>query len=418
MKEENRKSGIEVIGEIPWGTHLCQFYQTKEDLLDILVPYFKAGLENNEFCMWVTSEPLIEKEAEKALRKALPDFDRYRKRGQIEIISYRNWYLKDGTFNLKKVLNGWIDKLDQALKNGYDGLRLTGNTFWLESKYWKSFTEYEEEVNRVIGDYKMIAICAYSLDKCGAAEIMDVVSNHQFALIRRKGYWEIIESAERKQVIEELLKYLEENRAIVTALPDMMFVQNREGTYLEYKIPNNYTYPVFSSRIIGKNIMDVLPKELAEIGLKLVQDAIQTGKIQTFEFQLTIDDNIQHFEARLISFGGNKVLSLVRDITERNQAEEQIKASLKEKEIMLQEIYHRVKNNLQVISSLLNLKSSAVKHKKDAEVLKDCWNFVNSMALIHEKLYQSEDLAKIDFKESVETIARELVRAYHPEEPG
>jgi len=56
--EKNRETGIGIVGTISWGTHLCQFYQTKEDLIDILVPYFKAGLENNEFCMWITSEPL------------------------------------------------------------------------------------------------------------------------------------------------------------------------------------------------------------------------------------------------------------------------------------------------------------------------------------------------------------------------
>ena len=55
---EERHTGISIIGDVPWGTHFCQFYQDKQDLIDILVPYFRAGLENNEFCLWVTSEPL------------------------------------------------------------------------------------------------------------------------------------------------------------------------------------------------------------------------------------------------------------------------------------------------------------------------------------------------------------------------
>jgi hypothetical protein len=63
MAEEIRKTGIDLLGEVPWGTHLCQFYQTKKDLIDILVPYFKAGLESNEFCMWITAEPLSAQEA-------------------------------------------------------------------------------------------------------------------------------------------------------------------------------------------------------------------------------------------------------------------------------------------------------------------------------------------------------------------
>ncbi len=134
MGQKIRKTGIDIIGDVPWGTHLCQFYQNKEDLIDILLPYFKAGLENNEFCMWVTSQPVSEKEAKKTMRKAVPDFDRYLKKGQIEIVPYTEWYLKDGAFNLQRVLDAWIDKLNQALAKGYDGLRVTGNTAWLEKK--------------------------------------------------------------------------------------------------------------------------------------------------------------------------------------------------------------------------------------------------------------------------------------------
>ncbi|MGZ5556010.1 MAG: MEDS domain-containing protein, partial [Candidatus Aminicenantales bacterium] len=58
MSTELRKSGIGIIGDVSWGTHFCQFYRTAQDLLDILVPYFVAGLQNNEFCMWITSDPL------------------------------------------------------------------------------------------------------------------------------------------------------------------------------------------------------------------------------------------------------------------------------------------------------------------------------------------------------------------------
>ena len=76
MKESLRKSGIDVIGDVPWGTHFCQFYQTKEDLMEILVPYFKSGLENNELCVWVISQPLEVGKAKEALRGVIPDFDR------------------------------------------------------------------------------------------------------------------------------------------------------------------------------------------------------------------------------------------------------------------------------------------------------------------------------------------------------
>ncbi len=204
MKERTRKTGIDVIGNAPWGTHFCQFYQNKKDLINILVPYFKAGLKNNEFCMWVTSEPLNEKEARQAMGKSLPDFNRYLEKGQIKIIPYSQWYVEEGSFSSRRVLRGWVDELKQALSKGYDGLRLSGNTFWLEKRDWKSFTGYEEEMSKVIGKYRMLAICTYSLDKCGASEIMDVVSNHQFPLIRKAGKWRLIESSGLKIAKEEL----------------------------------------------------------------------------------------------------------------------------------------------------------------------------------------------------------------------
>ena len=192
MKDKLRNSGIDLIGDVPWGTHFCQFYQTKENLIDILVPYFKSGLENNEFCMWVTSQPLTVKEAEDALKNAVPYADTYLNKGQIEIVSYTDWYTKDGTFDSKRILNGWKNKAKMALIKGYDGMRLAGNTFWLEKEDWAEFVQYEEEIENIIGKFNMIAICTYSLDKCSADDVIDVVNNHQFALTELEGEWALM----------------------------------------------------------------------------------------------------------------------------------------------------------------------------------------------------------------------------------
>src|SRR5208283_3490061 len=219
MNMNLRHSGIDIIADVPWGTHFCQFYESKEDLIDILVPYFKTGLENNEFCMWVTSQPLEVKGAKEALKKAVPDIDVYLEKGQLEIISYSHWYVKDGTFDSDRVLNGWVEKLNKALANGYDGLRLTGNTFWLEKEDWNDFVYYEKEVDRVLGSYQMIALCTYNLDRCNATEIIDVVVNHQFALIKKNGKWELIESSKRKEVEKTaILQSLQRKKAEDTLL--------------------------------------------------------------------------------------------------------------------------------------------------------------------------------------------------------
>jgi len=210
IDEQLRESGLRLLGSVPWGTHFCQFYRTDKDLLDILVPYFKAGLKNNEYCMWVTSEPLTRDRVEKEMRKRVVNFESYLKKGQIEIIPYDRGYLKGGSFDDERVLSGWAKKLKRALQNGYQGLRLTGNTFWLERNGWRAFTDYEEQVNSVIGNYRMITLCTYSLDKCGANEIIDVINNHQYAIIKRTGGWELIESSERRKTQEALSKNQED----------------------------------------------------------------------------------------------------------------------------------------------------------------------------------------------------------------
>ena len=129
MEAIQRHSGIEVVGDVPWGTHFCQFYETGQDLIEILVPYFHEGLKGNEFCMWVTSEPLQVDQAKAALQAAVPDLDKYIEKGQIEILDYNQWYTKSEKFSADEVLQDWADKLNSALERGYEGLRLTGNTF-------------------------------------------------------------------------------------------------------------------------------------------------------------------------------------------------------------------------------------------------------------------------------------------------
>lgn len=197
-----RNSGIGIIGNVPWGTHFCQFYQTKEDLMDILIPYFKSGLENNELCVWVTSEPLKAEEVKEALRKEVPDIDIYLEKGQIEIISYNYWYVKDGIFDSQRVINRWTEKLKNALSSGYDGLRLTENTFWVKETDWDKFVDYEEKIDALISKHQMMALCTY-FDKCSATETADIVAIHQFFLAKKEGKWERIENLIRKKAGQE-----------------------------------------------------------------------------------------------------------------------------------------------------------------------------------------------------------------------
>jgi two-component sensor histidine kinase len=106
-------------------------------------------------------------------------------------------------------------------------------------------------------------------------------------------------------------------------------------------------------------------------------------------------------------------VQLKEEIYSRKRAEKQIKASLREKEVLLREIHHRVKNNLQTIISLLNLQAGYIKDKRALEVFKNSQERVRAMALIHEKLYESKDLSKIDSREYISSLITSLLDSYH-----
>jgi transcriptional regulator with PAS, ATPase and Fis domain len=225
-----RRTGIGVVGDVPWGTHFFLFYEAKEDLLETLVPYFCAGLEDGEFCMWIVPEPLTQEEALAALRRTIPGFDRYRDEPNMELVQGHEWYLHDNQLDVAMVARKWDQKLDYALSHGYSGLRLAGSTAWLAKKDWKEFCDYEKEVNDHITDSAMTALCTYPLHGSAAAEILDVTRTHQFAIARRQGGWEVVETSELKQAKAEIKKLNDELEQRVIERTAQLLAVNEELT--------------------------------------------------------------------------------------------------------------------------------------------------------------------------------------------
>ncbi|MGE5570763.1 MAG: PocR ligand-binding domain-containing protein [Rhodospirillales bacterium] len=224
-----RNSGIDIVGDVPWGTHFCQVYRDAQDLIDTLVPYFKAGLEANEFCMWITSEPFNAQKAKDALAEAVPDLGDHIAGGRIEILDYSQWYTLDSGFDPARIIQGWIGKLEAARKRGFEGLRLSADAIWLEESAWQRFIEYETAIDRIICCHPMLALCTYSLATCGAFEIMDIVGSHAFALIKRNGAWQVIEYEGSKRAGRALHQQREWLRVTLTSIGDAVVATDLGG---------------------------------------------------------------------------------------------------------------------------------------------------------------------------------------------
>ena len=163
-------------------------------MLDAAAQYFRAGLANNEACLWVISDPITETAARSALRRRIRDFDRHLSGQILEILSSREWYVKRGSIDADRIIRGWRAKLRTALERGYEELRVCGDVSWAGRAHWQDICEYERKLHAAISNYRMIALCAYPLSKSRAVDILAITQLHKYTVALRKGNWEIVQT--------------------------------------------------------------------------------------------------------------------------------------------------------------------------------------------------------------------------------
>lgn len=302
-------TGIPAVGAVRWGSHFCHLYDTPADMADVLVPYFKTGLERNELCHWVTSDQFGVEQAKGALRAAYPELDAALASGRITIMDRRDWYTRSSAFDPQEVVGGWLAHEEHAREAGYSGYRLTGDTLWLEPHQWEAFSAYEELVNAAFGSRRMIALCTYCMGRCGASEVLDVVNTHAFAVARRRGRWEVVESP-----------------------------------------------------------------------------SVKLAKAELEELNATL-------EARIA------------------EATEELRSLVGHKDALLKEVHHRVKNNLQIVSNLMTMRSTTAPEQA-REVLLETVERVQAISAVHEALYEEAGEHGVDLIERIRTIAARLLETY------
>ena len=204
MPTELRRTGIGIAGDLPWGSHFCQLYEAKEDLLGAVVPFFKAGLESDELCVWVISEPLTGEEAMSALGAAVPSLDLHVAERHIEFFPAREWYFDGSELDLRRATSNWNEKLADGLARGLNGMRGTGDAAWVEGRHRRDFSDYEQQLNDTLRNQQMMVLCTYPLAPGGAADVLEAARTHHFAMVRRNGGTEAVESSELKRAKTEI----------------------------------------------------------------------------------------------------------------------------------------------------------------------------------------------------------------------
>jgi hypothetical protein len=184
-----------MINYTPPTKHTSLFYNSEEEYLDIVIPYLRAGLENNEFCLWIVPKTLKVDDARIHLGQSVEDLDAYLKKGQLLIRDYKSFYLKDGVFSAHKTIETIAGLEKKALARGFKGVRGAGDCSWALGEHWFSFLMYEKELDKAIDAYKLRALCSYSLARIELKDIYDLGINHQSSLVRQMGNWKRLDSS-------------------------------------------------------------------------------------------------------------------------------------------------------------------------------------------------------------------------------
>lgn len=190
--------GLPQVGDVPWGSHFCHFYIRRHDLVSAVVPFFRAGLENGERCLWITAPPLPEEEAKAELARAVPDLQARIDRGDIVVRDYDGWYTSGQQARGEAVVAEWLREEERARAAGCAGLRISGNTSFLTEQTWGPFLDYERAVTRAFQGRRILALCSYSLVQCRDSDVFDVVKTHPWTLDGRDGGWDVVETAGRR----------------------------------------------------------------------------------------------------------------------------------------------------------------------------------------------------------------------------
>ena len=366
-------SGLQTVPHLQWGSHLAHFFGSGSELRDVLVPYFVAGLENNEQCLWVTGQAFNAEQARSALRAAIPDLDRRERAKQIEIANGDQWYATGKKLLPRDLVGGLLQREHNALGLGYAGLRTNGNCAWVSQDQWADFLEYEGLVHKAVRGRRIICMCSYCTDQLRDGSQLEVMERHDLAV---------------PSALRSTARQLQSNAAMVDATTfvravtdpyalrqaldrqkrsfDLAMMASQMGTWRYTFADNICVYDENAQRLYGLTEARFLHNEEGAKAkfhpddLELMWSRVAKALDPRSDGRYDVEYRVKQLDGSwrwlsawgLVEFEGDgpekkpvAITGASRDLTKRKQAEEL-------QRLLLHELNHRVKNTLATIQAI------------------------------------------------------------------
>jgi PAS domain S-box-containing protein len=398
-------SGLQNVPHLQWGSHLAHFFGSDNELCDVLVPYFKAGLDNNERCLWVTGEAFNAEQARSVLRAAVPDLDKRERDKQIEIANGAEWYAAGQKLRPHDLVRGLVQREQDALGLGYAGLRTNGNCAWVSPDQWADFLEFERLVQNAARGRRMICMCSYCMDQLRDGSQLEVMECHDMAvpsLLRSAprppgsngGVVDGVNSLHDVTDEHELRRALERQKRTF----DLAMTASQMGTWRYTLADNICVYDENAQRLYGLTQARFLHDEegakskIHPDDLELMWSRVSKALDPRSDGRYDVEYRVKQLDGSwrwlsawgLVEFDGDgperkpvAIAGASRDLTERKQAEQL-------QRLLLDELNHRVKNTLSTIQAISAQTLRAARDLPSAREALD--RRIRSMAQAHDLL--------------------------------